>query len=86
MILGHQEISILLCPDHALSTITQRQVLGHKFIESDSTAVLCTGSEKGPGGGGVTWVNFCWVCAAGLPEPLPHFGIISELNKEFPAI
>ena len=21
---------------------------------------------------GVTWVNFCWVCAAGLSEPLPH--------------
>ena len=24
------------------------------------------------GGGGGTWVNFCWVCAAGLSEPLPH--------------
>ena len=22
-------------------------------------------------GGGSTWVNFCWVCAAGLSEPLP---------------
>ena len=22
--------------------------------------------------GGTTWVNFCWVCAAGLSEPLPH--------------
>ena len=21
---------------------------------------------------GVTWVNFCWVCATGLSEPLPH--------------
>ena len=21
---------------------------------------------------GVTWVNFCWVCAAGLSETLPH--------------
>ena len=21
---------------------------------------------------GLTWVNFCWVCAAGLSEPLPH--------------
>ena len=22
--------------------------------------------------GGGTWVRFCWVCAAGLSEPLPH--------------
>ena len=25
------------------------------------------------GGGGVTWINFCWICAAGLSEPLPHY-------------
>ena len=25
------------------------------------------------GGRGVTWVNFCWVCAAGISEPLPHY-------------
>ena len=24
---------------------------------------------------GGTWVNFCWVCAAGLPEPLPHYSL-----------
>ena len=24
------------------------------------------------GGEGVTWVNFCWVCVAGLSDPLPH--------------
>jgi len=23
--------------------------------------------------GGGTCVNFCWVCAAGLSEPLPHY-------------
>ena len=28
---------------------------------------------KYPGGG--TWVNFCWVCAAGLSEPLPHYSL-----------
>ena len=27
--------------------------------------------------GGVTWVNFCWVCAAGLSEPLPHYSLFS---------
>ena len=24
---------------------------------------------------GCTWVNFCWVCAAGLLEPLPHYSL-----------
>ena len=24
---------------------------------------------------GGTWVNFCWVCAAGLSEPLPHYSL-----------
>ena len=28
-----------------------------------------------PGGGGGTWVQFCWVCAAGLSEPLPHYSL-----------
>ena len=31
--------------------------------------------RRGRGGGGSTWVNFCWVCAAGLSEPLPHFSL-----------
>ena len=26
----------------------------------------------GGGGGGGTWVDVCWVCAAGLSEPPPH--------------
>ena len=29
----------------------------------------------GAGGGGVLWVNFCWVCGAGLSEPLPHYSL-----------
>ena len=24
---------------------------------------------------GATWVNFCWVCAAGFLEPLPHYSL-----------
>ena len=31
------------------------------------------GAETPPGGG--TWVNVCWVCAAGLSEPLPHYSL-----------
>ena len=30
------------------------------------------GPRKEPGG---TWVNVCWVCAAGLSEPLPHYSL-----------
>ena len=29
-----------------------------------------------PWGGGSTWV--CWVCAAGLSEPLPHYSVFSS--------
>ena len=29
--------------------------------------------NKDPQGG--TWVNVCWLCAAGLSEPLPHYGL-----------
>ena len=31
--------------------------------------------KRRAGGGGVTWVNFCWVCTAGLSEPLPHYSL-----------
>ena len=44
---------------------------------SSSTQSLSQKSQylaSKPGGGG-TWVNFCWVCAAGLSEPLPHYSL-----------
>ena len=31
---------------------------------------------------GVTWVNFCWVCAAGISEHLPHYSLFCG---QFPA-
>ena len=42
-----------------------------------SLVVLKVDSATGKGGGrGVrTWVNVCWVCAAGLSEPLPHYSL-----------
>ena len=27
------------------------------------------------GGGGITWVSFCWVCVAGIPKPLAHYSL-----------
>ena len=30
-------------------------------------------------GGGRTWVNICWVCAAGLSEPFkPHYSLFCD--------
>ena len=29
----------------------------------------------GRGGGGVTWVNLCRACAAGISESLPHYSL-----------
>ena len=31
--------------------------------------------QEEPGAGGGTRVQFCWVCAAGLSEPLPHYSL-----------
>ena len=36
--------------------------------------LICEPGGRGGGTGG-TWVNFCWVCAAGLSEPLPHYSL-----------
>ena len=35
----------------------------------------CSVGPEAGGAGGDTWVNFCWVCAAGLLEPLPHYSL-----------
>ena len=37
-------------------------------------------NERGPG---VIWVNFCWVCTAGLSEPLSH-SIVYSVAKYRP--
>ena len=39
--------------------------------EANVPVFLCTAKFLGGG----TWVNFCWVCAAGLSEPLPHYSL-----------
>ena len=50
----------------------QQQQKGHSAIgEANKPNFFCR-----PGGwGGGTWVKFCWVCAAGLLEPLPHHSL-----------
>ena len=32
-------------------------------------------ATPGRGGGEVTWINFGWVCATGLSEPLPDYSL-----------
>ena len=40
--------------------------------------ILYISSKPWGMGGKGTWVNFCWVCAAGLSEPLPHYSVFSS--------
>ena len=58
--------------------------LGFAFFLKISLRFWCYSAVKrteilegrgGGGGGRVNWVNFCWGCAAGLSEPLPHYSL-----------
>ena len=31
--------------------------------------------RSGGGGEGGTWIRFCWVCAAGISDPRPHYSL-----------
>ena len=46
------------------------------IITNDTFKVLFPGGR----GGGGTWVNFCWVCATGLSDPLPHYSLFCDQN------
>ena len=48
-----------------------------KFI-SLRRRVISSIYHQSLGEGGGTWVNFCWVCAAGLSKPLPHYSVFSS--------
>ena len=43
--------------------------------KGDFLLVLKADIDPGGGGGRVTWVNFCWVCAAGLSESLHYYSL-----------
>ena len=50
----------------------KQQQKGHSAIgEANKPNFFC----RPRGGGGGTRVKFCWVCAAGLFEPLPHYSL-----------
>ena len=44
-------------------------------ILTDQQFIILPGIKPRREGGGGTWVKFCWVCAAGLSEPLPHYSL-----------
>ena len=54
----------------------ERRILKFLRNKKDVLDRLNPNLAPGRGGGGGTWVNLCWVCAAGLSEPLPHYSHI----------
>ena len=55
-------------------------VQAQKESISDSASVHANKGDFGPKKPlGVTWVNFCRVCAAGLSEPLPHYFVANSI-------
>ena len=52
----------------------KQQQKGHSAIGEANKPTFSVGPGVGGGWGG-TRVKFCWVCAAGLLEPLPHYSL-----------
>ena len=53
----------------------QAKPISHNYfyILRSSCLKHLTGSE--PRGRSLPWINFCWVCATGFSDPLPHYGL-----------
>ena len=43
------------------------------------TGYRTLGGKYYSAGEGYTWVNFCWECAAGFSEPLPHYSLFQAV-------
>ena len=80
----------MLCPDslHQILGLVRLiiQALGDwglltKFFKSDLQFQIHVHQDLfdtrvvGGGDGGIAWVNFYWVFAAGISEPLPHYSL-----------
>ena len=50
---------------------TRRAIVEQYRVIAKANSQLIKGHDTGAGKGG-TWANLCWVCVAGLSEPLPH--------------
>ena len=63
--------SRILLKKQPVSTVCKaRKLFAKEFLHLFMTSAPLQSRLRG--GRGVTWVNFCWVCAADLSEPLTH--------------
>ena len=50
-------------------------LVSHDLLDLRSLILICL-----PGAWGVDWVSFCWVCAAGISQRLPHYSLYYGTN------
>ena len=55
--------------------LMRKKLYAIKSVLSHQSAPIPQQSSPRVGGGGDTLVNVCWVCAAGISEPLPHYSL-----------
>ena len=56
--------------------LMRKKLYAIKSVLSHQSAPIVQQSTPRVGGGGGTLVNVCWVCAAGISEPLPHYSLL----------
>ena len=65
--------------DGQINGYSQLQATLNKFafVRTNRNQLESIENPRGRGGGGEegTLVQFCWVCAAGVSEPLPHYNL-----------
>ena len=55
--------------------LMRKKLYAIKSVLSHQSAPIPQQSSPRVGVGGDTLVNVCWVCAAGISEPLPHYSL-----------
>ena len=60
------------CLSSSQNDFYRKDFASKRAVSVINASLSLEGARNPGGGGGGTWVNFCWVCAAGLSEPLLH--------------
>ena len=55
--------------------LVRKKLYAIKSVLSHQSAPIAHQSSPGGWGGGGTLVSVCWVCAAGISEPLPNYSL-----------
>ena len=72
----HFNIEVPLADSEAIHSVQLLLIFDYQLHVSEILNLDSTGQPRGRWwGGGVTWVNFCWVCAAAISESLPHYSL-----------